>query len=221
MRTVRQIRTNTTTMSTDQRQLALSRQTVGRRWIMGAAFALIATLAAACGDRAPKFMASDITGMQIGGDLAMSDHTGKARTLGDFKGKVVVVFFGYTSCPDVCPTTMSELSAAMKELGSRASEVQVLFVTVDPERDTQELLSQYVPAFNPSFLGLRGTREELEATAKSFKVFYQKNPSPSGGYTMDHTAGSFVFDRQGRVRLLVPYGAGPKVYAHDLSELLG
>jgi len=211
---------NTTTTGIEEIRLPMSAKVAGRRWIMIAAFAVIAALVTACGERTPKFMASDITGMQIGGDLAMADHTGKARRLGDFKGKVVVVFFGYTQCPDVCPTTMSELSAAMKELGAGASEVQVLFVTVDPERDTQDLLSQYVPAFNPSFLGLRGTREELEATAKSFKVFYQKNPSPSGGYTMDHTAGSFVFDKQGRVRLLVPYGAGPKVYVHDLAELL-
>jgi protein SCO1/2 len=108
----------------------------------------------------------------------------------------------------------------MKELGAKANDVQVLFVTVDPERDTPELLAQYVPAFNPGFLGLRGSPAELETVTKLFKVFYQKNPSPSGGYTMDHTAGSFVFDKQGRARVLIPYGAGVSVFAHDLSQLL-
>lgn len=186
-------------------------------------FIVVATLAgalAACGEQAVTFKASDITGMNIGGEFALTDHTGKARTLSDFKGKVVVLFFGYTHCPDVCPTTLSEVDAALKELGTKANDVQVLFVTVDPERDTQELLAQYVPAFNPRFLGLRGNQEQLQATAKSFKVFYQKNINPSGSYTMDHTAGSFVFDKQGRIRLLVSYGAGVSVFAHDLAQLL-
>lgn len=195
---------------------AVSLKSVVRLTLLAGAVALLA----ACGDRAPSFKSSDITGMQIGGDLALTDHTGKARKLSDFKGKVVVVFFGYTQCPDVCPTTLSEVAAAMKELGPKAKDVQVLFVTVDPERDTQELLAQYVPAFDPSFLALRGSPAELETVAKQFKVFYQKNPTPSGGYTMDHTAGSFVFDQQGRIRLLVSYGAGPRVFAHDLAQLL-
>lgn len=184
--------------------------------------AFAATLGA-CGDRGrePQFKATDITGAAIGGDFALTDHTGKARRLSDFKDKVVVVFFGFMQCADVCPTTLSEVAAAMKELGPKAKDVQVLFVTVDPERDTQELLAQYVPAFDPSFLGLRGSHAELESTAKLFKVFYQKTPSARGGYTMDHTAGCFVFDKQGRIRLLVPYGAGPAVFAHDLSQLLG
>ena len=205
---------------TELKRLALPRRGIIRAWALALALTLIPVLLGACGDRAPKFRGSDITGLQIGGELAMSDHNGKARRLSDFNGKVVVVFFGYTQCPDVCPTTMSELSETMKELGSKSNEIQVLFVTVDPERDTQELLAQYVPAFNPSFLGLRGTPEELETTTKAFKVFYQKSPSPGGGYTVDHTAGSFVFDKRGRVRLLVPYGAGPKTFVHDLSELL-
>jgi len=186
-------------------------------------FILVAMLAGAltaCGEQAVKFKASDITGMNVGGDFSLTDHTGKRRTLGDFKGKVVVLFFGYTNCPDVCPTTMSELNGALKELGAKANDVQVLFVTVDPERDTQELLAQYVPAFNPSFLGLRGNQAELEAVTKSFKVFYQKSPTPGGSYMMDHTAASFVFDKQGRVRLLVSYGSGASVFAHDLAQLL-
>ena len=181
---------------------------------------MLAGALAACGDKTVNFQGSDITGINVGGDFSMPDHTGRLRKLSDFKGKVVVMFFGYTQCPDVCPTTLSEVAAAMKELGAKANDVQVLFVTVDPERDTPEILSQYVPAFNPGFLGLRGSPAELETVAKLFKVFYQKSPSPSGGYTMDHTAGSFVFDKQGRARVLIPYGAGVSVFAHDLSQLL-
>lgn len=182
---------------------------------------MLAGALTACGDQVVTFKASDITGMNVGGDFSLTDHTGKRRTLGDFKGKVVVLFFGYTHCPDVCPTTMSEVNAALTELGGKAKDVQVLFVTVDPDRDTQELLAQYVPAFNPGFLGLRGNQEELEAAARTFKVFYQKVPTGrSGVYTMDHTAGSFVFDKQGRIRLLVSYGAGASVFAHDLGQLL-
>lgn len=181
---------------------------------------MLAGILSACSDRAVKFKSSDITGMTFSGDFALTDHIGKPRTLGDFKGRVVVLFFGYTQCPDVCPTTLSEVDAALKELGAKANEVQVLFVTVDPERDTQELLAQYVPAFNPSFLGLRGNQAELDTATKLFKVFYQKNPTASGSYTMDHSAGSFVFDKQGRIRLLVSYGAGASVFAHDLGQLL-
>jgi protein SCO1/2 len=175
---------------------------------------------AACGEQAVSFKGSDITGMSLGGDFSMPDHTGKVRTLSDFKGKVVVLFFGYTQCPDVCPTTLSEVAAALKELGPKAKDVQVLFVTVDPERDTPEILAQYVPAFNPSFLALRGSAAELETAAKQLKVFYQKSPTPSGGYTMDHTAGSFIFDKHGRIRVLISYGAGASVFAHDLAQLL-
>ncbi len=184
---------------------------------------MLAVALAACGnrDRPATFKASDITGMDIGGDFSMTDHTGKLRKLSDFKGKVVVLFFGYTQCPDVCPTTLSEVAAALKELGPKANDVQVVFVTVDPERDTQELLAQYVAAFNPSFLALRGNPTELETATKLFKVFYAKNPGSGGSYTMDHIAASFVFDKQGRIRLLVSQGAGVSVFVHDLAQLLG
>lgn len=184
---------------------------------------MLAVTLVACGnrDRPATFKASDITGMDIGGDFSMTDHTGKQRKLSDFEGKVVVLFFGYTQCPDVCPTTLSEIAAALKELGSKANDVQVVFVTVDPERDTQELLAQYVAAFNPSFLALRGNPTELETAAKLFKVFYAKNPGSDGSYTMDHIAASFVFDKQGRIRLLVSQGAGVSVFVHDLAQLLG
>lgn len=125
----------------------------------------------------------DITGAAFGGDFSMPDHTGKMRSLGDFKGKVVVLFFGFTQCPDVCPTTLSEVAAALHEVGAKSNDVQVLFVTVDPERDTPELLAQYVPAFNPGFLGLRGSQAEIETAARMFKVFYQKSPGSSWAAT--------------------------------------
>jgi protein SCO1/2 len=167
------------------------------------------------------FKNTDVTGLDYGKDFAMPDHTGKVRTLADFKGKAVVVFFGYTQCPDVCPTTMVEMANVMKQLGPLSDKVQVLFVTVDPERDTPELLAKYVPSFDPRFLGLSGDKAATERMAKEFKVFYQKVPGKQeGNYTMDHTAGSYVFDPQGRIRLFVRHGQGPEPIAHDLKLLL-
>jgi protein SCO1 len=181
-----------------------------------------ALLVAACGPDAPKFKASDVTGTTYGRDFALTDHTGKPRTLADYRGKAVVLFFGYTQCPDVCPTTLSELAEAMKRLGPDADRVQVLFVTIDPGRDTPALLAQYVPAFDPRFVGLYGDAEATARTAKEFKVIYQKQPGPTPStYTMDHSAGTFIFDPQGRLRLYVGYGQGPDVFVHDLRELLG
>jgi protein SCO1/2 len=188
---------------------------------------------AGCGkqgsDGAPMFLSSaqspfkntDVTGLDYAKDFAMPDHNGKLRTLADFKGKAVLVFFGYTHCPDVCPTTLSEMAAVMKELGPLADKVQVLFVTVDPERDTPAILSQYVPAFDSRFLGLVGDKAATEKMAKEFKVFYQKVPGKEpGSYTMDHTAGSYVFDPQGRIRLFIRHGQGAEPIAHDLKRLL-
>lgn len=167
------------------------------------------------------FKNTDITGLDYGKDFALPDHNGKLRTLADFKGKVVVVFFGYTQCPDVCPTTMAEMATVMQHLGPLANRVQVLFVTLDPERDTSELLSKYVPSFDPRFLGLVGDKAATEKVAKEFKVFYQKVPGKQpGSYTVDHTAGSYVFDPQGRIRLFLRHGQGPEVIAHDLKLLL-
>lgn len=184
-----------------------------------AAFAVAAL--AACSSGGPAFQASDVTGSSFGHDFALKDASGKARTLEDFRGKAVVVFFGYTQCPDVCPATLATLAQAMKELGPDADRVQVLFITVDPERDTPELLSKYVPSFDPRFLGLWGDAEATARTAKEFKVIYQKVPGPTpGSYTMDHSAGSYVFDPKGRLRLFVSNGQGPDVFAHDLRELL-
>jgi protein SCO1/2 len=186
------------------------------------ALLLVATLAlSACGPSEPQFRSADVTGTTYGRDFALTDHHGKAVTLADYRGKAVVLFFGYTHCPDVCPTTLSELAAAMEKLGPAAKDVQVLFVTVDPARDTPALLGQYVPAFNPSFVGLYGDAAALERTAKEFRVLYQKQEGQTPeSYTMDHSAGTFVFDPKGRLRLYVGYGQGADVFAHDLGELL-
>ncbi|RJG04965.1 SCO family protein [Noviherbaspirillum cavernae] len=167
------------------------------------------------------FKNTDVTGLEYAKDFTLTDHNGKQRTLADFKGKAVVVFFGYTHCPDVCPTTMAEMSAVMKDLGSQADKVQVLFITVDPERDTPELLSKYVPAFDSRFLGLSGDKASIDKVAKEFKLYYQKVPGKEpGSYTMDHTSGSYVFDPQGRIRLFVRHGQGAEPIAHDLKLLL-
>ena len=185
------------------------------------AAALLALVVSACDPEKPRFQASDVTGAAFGHDFRLTDHNGKPRTLADFRGKVVVIFFGYTQCPDVCPTTLSDLAATLQKLGPDANRVQVLFVTIDPERDTAELLSQYVPAFNPTFLGLYGDAAATAATAREFKVLYQKQPgSTPGSYSMDHSAGTFIFDPQGRLRLYVTHGQGPELYAHDIHELL-
>lgn len=168
-----------------------------------------------------SFKNTDVTGLDYAKDFAMTDHTGKTRTLADFKGKAVVVFFGYTQCPDVCPTTMAEMASVMQQLGPLSEKVQVLFVTVDPDRDTPELLSKYVPSFDARFLGLVGDKAATEKMAKEFRVFYQKVPGKEpGSYTMDHTAGSYVFDPQGRLRLFVRHGQGAEPIAHDLKLLL-
>ena len=182
---------------------------------------LLTVALSACSPSGPKFNNADISGAEYGKDFALTDHTGKSRTLADFRGKVVLMFFGYTRCPDVCPTTMGELKVVLKQLGEDAKRVQVLFVTLDPERDTQSLLAQYVPAFDPGFLGLYGDLQTTAKTAKDFKVFFQKVPgSRPDNYTMDHTAGSYVFDSQGRLRLFVRHGGSVEPLVADLRTLL-
>jgi protein SCO1/2 len=171
----------------------------------------------------PEFKNIDITGSTaFGKDFSLVDPDGKARTLADFKGKVVVMFFGYTQCPDVCPTTLTEMQQVMTILGPQSDKVQVLFVTVDPQRDTAEILKQYVPAFDKRFLGLRPADDAaLEKVAKDFKIYYKKVPGISpGSYTIDHTAGSYAFDPDGRLRLYIKHAQGPETLAHDLKELL-
>ena len=187
--------------------------------------ALTLSLAAMLGgcDRvsAPSFKGIDITGADYARELSLTDPDGKRRSLAEFKGRAVVVFFGFTQCPDVCPTTMVELAAVKKQLGADGERVQGIFVTVDPERDTPELLKAYVDNFGAGFIALRGTPEETLAVAKHFKVFYAKVPGKTeGSYTIDHTAGSYVFDPQGRVRLFTRHGTGPEALAQDLKLLL-
>ena len=185
------------------------------------AAAVLALVLAACSPDGPKFQASDVTGSSFGREFSLQDPAGKTRTLADFRGKAAVVFFGYTQCPDVCPTTLSTLAETMKLLGPDADRVQVIFITVDPERDTPALLAEYVPAFDKRFLGLSGNAEATERVAKEFKVIYQKQPGATPTtYTMDHSAGVFLFDPQGRLRLYARNGQGPDAFAHDLRELL-
>jgi len=182
---------------------------------------LVGLYLSGCVPSPPVFKNTDLTGADCCRDFRLTDHKGQVRTLADFRGKVVVMFFGYTQCPDVCPSTMMEMTAVMQQLGADAQRVQLLFVTVDPERDTPELLANYVPAFNPSFIGLFGDLETTARTAKEFRVFFQKQPgSTPTSYTVDHTAGSYVFDTQGRVRLFTRYGDGGANLVADLRALL-
>jgi protein SCO1/2 len=169
----------------------------------------------------PSFQATDITGAAFARDFRLTDHNGRVRTLADFKGKVVAIFFGYTHCPDVCPTTLSDFAAALQQMGPQAARVQVIFVTLDPQRDTPDLLKQYVPAFNPDFLGMFTDPDSLKKLADEYKVVYQKT-SVKGvdDYLIDHSAGTYIYDPKGRLRLLVPYGSGPDAIAHDLKTLL-
>lgn len=170
---------------------------------------------------AVSFQNTDVTGLDYAKGFALVDHTGKPRTLADYKGKVVVIFFGYTQCPDVCPTTMADMANAMQKLGPLADQVQVAFVTLDPERDTQALLASYVPAFDKRFVGLRGTPEQTAKVAKEFKVFYAKVPGTTpDNYTIDHSAGSYVFDRDGKLRLFVRHGQEADTLVHDIRQLL-
>lgn len=179
-----------------------------------------------CGDKNPSlpkisFTNTDITGLDYAQGFALTDHNGQARTLADFKGKVVLVFFGYTHCPDVCPTTLAEMAGVMQKLDKDAERLQVVFITLDPERDTPALLAGYVPAFHPSFLGMSGDRAATDKVIKDFKLFAQKIPSKDGkSYTIDHTAGSYVFDTQGHIRLFVRHGQGSEPVLHDVRALL-
>jgi protein SCO1/2 len=183
--------------------------------------ALCLALLAACDSSAPKFRSTDITGVDYGRTLELADHHGKARRLEDFRGKAVVVFFGFTRCPDVCPTTLADMAIAMKQLGPEADRVQVLMVTVDPERDTREVLAKYVPAFDSRFLGLYGDLDATRRTTKEFKVYFEKRPGKTPGeYSIDHSAQSYVFDPQGRLRLFVRHDRITEDLAPDLRTLL-
>lgn len=192
-------------------------KTFFRNVISGLALLMLA----ACSPPTAKFNNTDLTGLDYTAEFRLKDHQGKDRTLADFRGKLVVMFFGYTQCPDVCPTTMAEMSAVMQKLGAQSDQVQVLFVTLDPQRDTQALLNAYVPAFDSRFLGLYGDAAEIDRLAKGLKVFYQKVPGKTpDSYTLDHTAGSYVFDKQGRIRLFLRHAQGPEPIVQDLQTLL-
>lgn len=186
---------------------------------------LLAPWLAACdklggSGRGAGFRLTDITGAEFARRLELPDADGRPRSLADWKGKVAVVFFGYTHCPDVCPTTLAELAQIRTVLGADAERLQAVFVTVDPERDTPEVLKAYVGNFGPGVTALRGTPEQTAAAAKEFKIFFSKVAGKTpGSYTMDHSAASFIFDREGRVRLYVPYGSDPKNVAADIRQL--
>ena len=176
---------------------------------------------AACDKPPVSYNAVDITGANYGHALSLPDADGRTRTLADFSGKIVVVFFGFTQCPDVCPSTLAALAQAKKNLGADGDKVQGVFITIDPARDTPEVLKGYVTSFDPGFVALRGTPEQTAATAKDFKVYYAKVPGKTeGSYSMDHTAGSYVFDGKGRVRLFTRHGSGVDALTSDLKQLI-
>mgnify|MGYP002783630867 CR=1 FL=1 len=196
---------------------------MNRRRLVTAALAAgaIAPLAACSPGGKPSFNSVDITGASYARDFNLTDTSGKKRSLADFRGKVVAVFFGFAQCPDVCPTTLSDFAQVKKQLGPDGDKLQVIFITVDPQRDSPQVLAAYVPNFDPSFIGLTGTPDEIAATAREFKVFYQKVPGKTEtSYTIDHTAGSYVFDKDGRIRLFVKHAAGIEPLVADLKRLL-
>ena len=189
-----------------------------RRYLLSAlaVFALVA-----CSPDKPKFNAIDITGADYAKGFTLTDHNGQSRSLSDFKGKVVVLFFGYTQCPDVCPTSMVELAEVKRLMGADGDKLQGVFVTVDPARDTAELLKAYMANFDPTFVAFIPTPEQLAVVAKDYKIYYKKvdGKTPTS-YTMDHSAGSYVYDTQGNLRLYSRYGVGPQVLAQDIQTLL-
>ena len=174
-----------------------------------------------CSPDKPQFKSIDLTGADYAQGFSLTDHNGQLRTLKDFAGKVVVVFFGFTQCPDVCPTSMAELAQVKQQLGADGDKLQGIFITVDPERDTAEMLKAYMGNFDPTFLALRPTLEQLPQVAKDFKIYYKKvDGKTPGSYTMDHSAGSYVFDEKGRIRLYNRYGSGADALASDIRLLI-
>lgn len=195
--------------------------TTRRRLLLGTATLPLWAALVACGESEPKpsFTGTDITGANYGRDFALSDPDGKRRTLADFKGKVVMIFFGFTQCPDICPTALTRAAEVKQQLGAAGDDLQVIFVTVDPERDTPEVMRAYTAAFDPSFLGLRGDLAQTEATAKEFKVFYEKVPTRTS-YTMDHSAFTYLIDRKGRMRVVMRYAQSASEFTADVRALL-
>tara|TARA_R100000306_G_scaffold18884_1_gene23106 strand:+ start:14503 stop:15138 length:636 start_codon:yes stop_codon:yes gene_type:complete len=193
-----------------------------RRFLKACAAGSMVFALAACGEKntTTSFHGSDISGSNLGAELNMTDHTGQNRTLADFNGKALLVFFGFTQCPDVCPAAMAQLAQTMQVLGEQAKDVQVAMISVDPERDTPEQLAQYVKAFHPDFIGLTGTAEQLKQTAGSFRAFYGKVEQENGDYSMDHSASFYLFDKQGNARVLIRPDASPQEIADDIQALL-
>lgn len=190
-------------------------------WLRNLGVLFFAILLVACEE--PKlpspFHSADVSAKFTQADFHLTDQYGKPRTLADFRGKLVVLFFGYTHCPDVCPTTLADLAQVRRELGEQADKVQVLFVTLDPERDTGALLAQYLPVFDPTFLGLYGDAKATEQAGKAFDVTFKKQAT-SSGYSIDHSTGTFLIDPQGKVRLRAPYGLRSEWLADDIKLLL-
>ena len=195
---------------------------IALKLIATSAIAMGATgLLSACSEKKPEFKAVDITGADYAKDFQLPDHTGQMRSMKDFAGKVVVLFFGYTQCPDVCPTTMTELAEVKKALGADGDKLQAVFVTVDPERDTPEVLKAYMANFDPSFIALRGSPEQLAAMAKDYKAYFKKaDGSTPASYTMDHSAASYIYDTKGNLRLYSRYGSGVPALVSDMQALL-
>lgn len=186
---------------------------------------LLACALPACSPTPPSppavaFQGRDISGSLTLQDFTLTDHNGQPRKLSEFRGKAVAVYFGYTHCPDVCPTTLAELAQSMRELGPQADQVQVLFITIDPARDTQALLKSYAPAFDPRFIGLTGSPAQIASVAGQFRALYRRQDGANGDYTMDHSAGAYLLDRDGKLRVEVPYGSGAATFTHDLRALL-
>jgi protein SCO1/2 len=186
-----------------------------------AALSLTSAWLAGCTPDKPQFKSIDLTGADYAQGFSLLDHNGQLRTVKDFAGKVVVVFFGFTQCPDVCPTSMAELAEVKRMLGTDGDKLQAIFITVDPERDTPELLKAYMGNFDPGFVALRPTPEQLPQVAKDFKIYYKKvDGKTKGSYTLDHSAGSYVYDPQGRIRLYNRYGSGAEALASDIRLLI-
>ena len=201
--------------------MLLSRRRAAKTLADLAALSLASAWLTGCTPDKPQFKSIDLTGADYAQGFSLLDHNGQLRTIKDFAGKVVVVFFGFTQCPDVCPTSMAELAEVKRLLGADGDKLQAIFITVDPDRDTPELLKAYMGNFDPGFLALRPTPEQLPQVAKDFKIYYKKvDGQTKGSYTMDHSAGSYIYDPKGRIRLYNRYGSGAEVLASDIRLLI-
>lgn len=190
-------------------------------WAKAVLLSLFTIFLAACSPDKPQFKSIDMTGADYAKDFALPDQNGQTRSIRDFAGKVVVVFFGFTQCPDVCPTSMTELAGIKKSLGADGSKLQAIFISLDPERDTPEILKAYMGNFDPTFLALRPSMEQLPVVAKDFKIYYKKvEGRTASSYSMDHSAGNYIYDTQGRLRLYNRYGSGAEGLTQDIRLLL-